>query len=82
MHSTVVLYIMLGNVDEMDFNITENPSIGLFRVHNTISQRDVWCLAYSTDKIRGKDADKIRVTQCKHRSFAADGNPSRALLKK
>jgi len=54
---------VLGNDDEMDNNITENPSIGLFRVRNIISQRYVWCLTYSTDKIRGKDAAEIRATQ-------------------
>jgi hypothetical protein len=41
----------------------EMPEIGLFEIYSVIAWRREYVLAYSTDKIRGKDAHKIRAAQ-------------------
>ena len=62
-HSVIVVYIVLDNVEHEFISREENPEIGLFSIYNVIKQRDEWALCYSTDKIRGKDAEKIRAVQ-------------------
>jgi len=62
-NSVLVLYIILGDRNSTPEITAEVPSIGLFRVNNVIRNLGEWALVYSTDKIRGRDADKIRCAQ-------------------
>ena len=61
--SVVAVYIVLSDYEPELISWEENPEIGLFSIYNVIKQRDEWALCYSTDKIRGKDSDKIRAVQ-------------------
>jgi len=61
--SVLVLYIVIGNAGENPDMFQEVPQLGLFSVYNVIKQYNQWVLAYSTDQIRGRDADKIRYAQ-------------------